>query len=157
MFLKNDLVISSLVKYMAYPLISKCFIPLKDVKFISFILVFIKYLQSKEQSNMLNTTFFLAKRRAQRVTNQVGSATLSTRKKSIQCSPHFTETPGYYRTFHNFRHKNRKSRERKTFSLGAKEIPRATKKITSLTSTFPQIQTLFCKSTARVELFLALS
>ena len=45
MFFKDDLVISSLVKYLAYPLISKCFIPLKDVKLTSFMLVFIKYLQ----------------------------------------------------------------------------------------------------------------
>ena len=49
MFFKYDLVISSLVTDLAYPLISKCFIPLKDVKFTSSILVFIKYLQSKEQ------------------------------------------------------------------------------------------------------------
>ena len=49
MFFKGDLVISSLVTDLAYPLISKCFIPLKDVKFTSSILVFIKYLQSKEQ------------------------------------------------------------------------------------------------------------
>ena len=49
MFFKIDLVISSLMRDLAYPLISKCFIPLKDVKLTSFIVVFIKYLRSKEQ------------------------------------------------------------------------------------------------------------
>ena len=63
MFFKDDLVISSLVKYLAYPLISKCFIPLKDVKLTSFMLVFIKYLQWKEQACLI-LIFFLAEYKA---------------------------------------------------------------------------------------------
>ena len=63
-------------------------------------------------------------------------------KKIKKYSPHFIETPGYYRVLHKFRPKNRKSMGRKLFSLDAKEITRTNKNMTSLTSIFPYIQTL---------------
>ena len=61
MFFKTDLVISSLMRDLAYLLICKCFIPLKDVELISFILVFIKYLRSKEQACLTLNCFFSRK------------------------------------------------------------------------------------------------